>query len=85
MALPGLETDEVSPDRPRPRLAVGQQVADAERRRQAEPRGDDRQSLPSRERVEIDDDEDDAVWMWTIGRNFVRLEPGGSHVLRVAR
>ena len=29
--------------------------------------------------------EDDAVWTWTIGRNFVRLEPGGSHVLRVAR
>jgi starch synthase (maltosyl-transferring) len=28
---------------------------------------------------------EEAVWTWTIGRNFVRLEPGQSHVLRVER
>jgi len=25
----------------------------------------------------------DAEWTWNIGRNYVRLEPGRSHVLRV--
>jgi starch synthase (maltosyl-transferring) len=26
---------------------------------------------------------DDADWTWHIGRNYVRLAPGGSHVLRI--
>jgi hypothetical protein len=25
----------------------------------------------------------DQEWTWNIGRNYVSLEPGGSHVLRV--
>ncbi len=29
--------------------------------------------------------QDEAAWTWTIGRNYVRLEPGQSHVLRVER
>ena len=28
---------------------------------------------------------DGEAWTWTIGRNFVRLEPGQSHVLKVER
>ena len=28
---------------------------------------------------------DDADWTWHIGRNYVRLAPGKSHVLRIVR